>query len=98
MTEHLFDPGPTVGVEPTASATVKLTARRREALANGRHPLRMDPLREPAGETCGSCRHLDAQGHSRTYYKCGLRPYEITHGPATDIRRSWPACVRWEAA
>lgn len=35
-------------------------------------------------------------GGKRTYYKCMLMP--VTNGPGSDIRLSWPACVKWEAA
>lgn len=97
MSERLFDVGPTVE-SVSLSADARRTARRNEAIANGKHPLRLDPLREPAGETCGSCKHLTAHGHNlRTYYKCNLRPHEVTFGAATDVRLSWPACIRWEA-
>lgn len=95
MNDRLFEVGEVV--EPsTLSADARRTARRQEALANGKHPLRLDPLREPAGETCGSCKHLAAHTRGRTYYKCALRSYEVTFGAATDIRVSWPACIRWE--
>jgi hypothetical protein len=47
----------------------------------------------PAGETCGSCRHLVAHGRTRNYWKCGLVAW--THGAATDIRKRSPACELW---
>ncbi len=53
------------------------------------------PGKGPAGETCGTCRHVE--GH--IYFKCGHRmaPH-FTRGKATDIRKRDPACERWEAA
>ena len=56
--------------------------------------------RGPAGETCGTCRHLVRTGNNlkqRAYLKCGLLQHRWTHGPATDIRASWLACEYWEA-
>ena len=44
-------------------------------------------------ETCGSCGHLVVRRRNRTYFKCGLVP--MTFGPGTDIRKKWPACVKW---
>ncbi len=51
----------------------------------------------PAGETCGSCRHLYRNRMSKTYLKCELMKAHWTGGAATDIRASSPACKRWEA-
>lgn len=49
----------------------------------------------PKGETCASCAHLDAdQPGKRLFYKCDLVRW--THGAGTDIRKSDPACSRWE--
>ena len=61
-------------------------------LANWVNPGSRLPFREPLGETCGSCLHLDdSRGR---YFKCGIAVR--TSGPATDIRKSWPACIRWD--
>lgn len=49
----------------------------------------------PAGETCGSCRHIHGTGGK--YLKCKLRQAGWTSGPGTDIRARSPACKKWEA-
>jgi len=68
-------------------------AYRARFVAAGRHPLRGDAL-GPAGETCGTCCHCRAMRYAGTYWKCEIGP--LTHGPSTDIRKSWPACERWQ--
>ncbi len=46
------------------------------------------------GRTCGECDHCAArQWGERTYYKCDLQRW--SQGATTDIRKSWPACVRF---
>lgn len=62
-------------------------------ILQGRHPFGMK-LREPTGETCGSCRFLIEKHYSGTYFKCEKRG--DTNGPATDVRKKWPACTAWE--
>lgn len=47
----------------------------------------------PADETCGSCEHII---DGRRYKKCGLNRARWTHGRATDILASAPACRHWE--
>lgn len=50
----------------------------------------------PKGETCKTCRHSYRQpGTAGTYWKCGLA--DNTRGAATDIRRTAPACLKWQA-
>lgn len=63
-------------------------------LLRGSHPHAGLPLRQPPGETCGSCGHCWAKKYANRYYKCDLTP--DSSGPATDIRVRWPACVKWE--
>lgn len=75
---------------PTSRAALVILRK-----ANGVHPHNALPLREPSGEKCGSCKHLFAHKWSKTYHKCGIGP--VSHGPATDVRVRWPACVKWEA-
>lgn len=48
----------------------------------------------PEGARCGSCAHLRGLRYSRTYWKCELRG-DLTHGPATDQRKRWPACGQY---
>lgn len=52
----------------------------------------------PAGETCGSCKHLVRTGRGKSYPKCGLNRACWTHGPRSDIRIRWDACSKWERA
>ena len=47
----------------------------------------------PAGETCGTCRHLRRFGR---YSKCALMAHGWTHGLGTDILQKSPACSFWE--
>ena len=48
----------------------------------------------PEGATCGTCKHLRAKQYTNTYFKCLL--YGDTGGPASDWRKKWPACGRYE--
>lgn len=65
-------------------------------IAAGRHPHNALPLRQPPGETCGSCVHKRKTPMTAgTYYKCDLGG--MSRGPATDIRVRWPACEKWQA-
>lgn len=63
----------------------------------GRHPTGL-PLLQPneLGKKCGTCSHHVSTGGSRAYHKCDL--FKMTHGPGSDIRVGWPACVKWQAA
>jgi hypothetical protein len=49
----------------------------------------------PAGRTCKTCTHLRYMRAAK-HPKCGLTKY--THGDATTIRTSTPACKLYEAA
>lgn len=72
------------------------TIRNKALIERGVHPFGAK-LRQPPGETCGSCKHSCSVKLSKTYWKCALTPTQ-TKGPGTDLRLSWPACERWEAA
>ncbi len=104
MAESLFPLGDYVPDAPelvivcTDSAGVKLTKRRAHMMAVGQHPMG-GRLRDPAGESCGSCAHATARNErsESTFWKCGLMRKAWTSGPGTDIRLKWPACERWEA-
>lgn len=59
--------------------------------------------RQAPGLRCGDCRFREVMGHhNRSYGKCTYRPHDsggyarITHGPGTDIRAWWPACVDFQ--
>jgi hypothetical protein len=62
--------------------------------ARGLHPHSGLPLRQPPGETCGSCSHHYTKKFANAYHKCDFTPDSF--GAATDIRVRWPACVKWE--
>ncbi len=78
------------------SYTQRLTLRRRQSLERGIHPATHIELLSEGG-TCGGCVHARSHrpGNRHTYWKCDLLP--MTFGPATDIRLSWPACIKFEA-
>ncbi len=79
--------------ERHTSAGRRRTQRQRAMLDGGYHPVTRFKL-AANGETCGTCDQLRAQGGTAgTYYKCALN---LTRGPATDTRLSWPACEAWE--
>lgn len=93
MSEQLFDPGPEAPI-PTALMAFRGTKAQTDRVRAGGHPATGAALREPPGESCGSCSHCVGRGHNlRTYYKCDT--VLMTSGPGTDIRRWWPACARW---
>ena len=48
----------------------------------------------PEGKTCDGCALLVGIAKAKTYYKCKQRKY--TNGPATDHKRKWPACAKFE--
>ena len=60
------------------------------------------------GPRCGGCRYrVGLGGHSRVYPKClwpepdmsvRVKRGRWSHGIATDVRASWPACTDYEAA
>ena len=53
----------------------------------------------PAGETCGTCKHLvRIQLSSKAVHKCQLAHFNWTHGPGSDIRCKDAACGGWRAA
>jgi hypothetical protein len=79
------------------SAQQARTVRHHADVDAGRHPLMGGPLREPRDEMCGTCRHAVEHRYNRTFWKCNLMRANWTKGPGTDIRKSWPACHRWEA-
>jgi hypothetical protein len=51
----------------------------------------------PAGETCGTCKHIVRVHHNNgKYLKCGLAKAGWTHGAGSDIKARWAACEKWE--
>lgn len=56
------------------------------------------PGQGPPRETCGGCAsYRSVRGGARVHPKCELTRANWTHGPGSDIRKSDPACQRWEA-
>ena len=96
MIDRLFDVGePTPAEEPStlrASPDVRRRLRNEAELARGRHPVSGKPLR-PEGGTCNTCTHHVESRYAKTYHKCDLN---MTGGPGTDIRVSWPACTLYQ--
>lgn len=93
----LFDPGPSLTPEREAdvSATRRLTLKRERLLAAGIHPRTNEPLTAAAAATCGNCdHHFAANWRAGRYHKCNVDGL-VTHGPATDVRVSWPGCIHW---
>lgn len=91
----LFEVDP-VEPEPKLSYGRRLTIRRQAALDAGRHPvtgLFLQPV--GLGHHCGGCSHLRVIRYAGTYHKCDLND---THSQATDVRKTWPACARYEEA
>lgn len=79
----------------TVSRDAQRTRQAELRISRGFHPFGLR-LREPRGETCGTCSHLVTKEYAGRYFKCALRG--DTKGPATDCRKKWPACERWEGA
>lgn len=50
----------------------------------------------PAGETCGSCKHIVRKQLGKVYLKCELNRARWTGGGGSDIRSRSPACKYWE--
>lgn len=93
---RLFDVGPDPEpVDDGLGQDARRTARRRALLNAGIHPTTKLRLREPAGETCGTCNHHEVHRirSGRTFHKCN--GVALTHGPGSDVRVGWPACTGW---
>lgn len=79
--------GPLMLLPPSALAK----AERRAKIRGHAGP----PGEGPAGETCGSCRHMVRNEMARTYFKCELQKARWTGGAATDVKARDPACPKW---
>lgn len=79
----------------------EITAEEARRLLKRRDPIPQGyaapPGTGPAGETCGSCRHIARLRYARIYLKCELNERAWTHGRKTDILARTPACRKWEA-
>lgn len=47
------------------------------------------------GKRCKTCKHFKVKRYARQYFKCAKS--KITGGAATDWRKNWPACGKYEA-
>ena len=94
----LFDGYPDPPPTPDRTPVQRRRDRQLAAIKTGVHPLNGLPLLDsPAGQTCGTCAHRrHYRMAAKPYPKCELGP--LAHGPATDVRASWPACTQWEAS
>lgn len=97
---------------PMLSAGGRMRVRQQQQVTNGVHPLTRGPLHAEASRqrsagtsgqrdpfSCGSCAHLGivGRGGPRSYAKCLVGDGQrVTSGPATDVRRWWPACPAYE--
>jgi hypothetical protein len=94
----MADQGNFIDLFAKDSALTPAERRRLQASHNRSKPrsrgYAAQPGSGPQGETCGSCEHLIRHRTARSFWKCDLVKW--THGPGTDIRRSTPACSRWE--
>ena len=80
----------------TSSQRPDYTARAKRLLAEGFHPLTKVALQQPVGEhTCGECAFFRRVRLAKTYFKCA---YHDTRSEASDIRKGWPACIRFKEA
>ena len=92
MSDALFDLPP-IEPPPVLSAGQKLTIRNNTMIANGCHPVTRCALANN-GQTCATCAHHVVRRRNQVWHKCDL---SYSHGAGTDIRISWPACIKWEA-
>lgn len=49
----------------------------------------------PEDRQCRDCAHLAGIAYAHTVFKCRLRA-NLTHGAATDQKKTWPACAKFE--
>lgn len=80
------------------SADQRRTKANNDMLARGVHPATRQPVIGD-GSRCGECAHHERiEWHNKTFHKCDVHRLGMSHGPASDIRVSWPACSRFKRA
>jgi hypothetical protein len=84
-------------VDFEALARQPLTHAKRKRMPTVPHGHYFTPGTGPAGETCGSCKHLTRRHFSKAYLKCGLNESKWTGGPGSDVRAKDAACKYWTA-
>jgi hypothetical protein len=82
-------PDPYAGMSPDQ----RRTARRRDQLAVGIHPMTSGPIHADTAATCGNCSFMRLLVRAKTYPKC-VNPDVPVIG--TDMRKSWPGCEHWK--
>jgi hypothetical protein len=93
----MFPSVPRKPAQPKLSSDRARTLRNKKIMAAGYHPatgrLLLDG--EVGRYTCADCVHCKRVARGwRDHWKCDTK--RITRGAATDIRKSWPACVLFE--
>lgn len=81
-------------IEPAERVKLTRGQRNRLSLERGVHPITGAPLRGQG--TCGECKHAflhDSPFVAFSGWKCDLN---VTHGAATDLTKSWPACTAFQ--
>lgn len=103
MSDQLTFDGIPPAPTPTIAATQlsygqRLTIRNRQQIERGIHPATNQPLHTDTTLTCAGCiHHHRYTWHNGTYHKCARHRLGESHGEASDIRTSWPACAMYEA-
>lgn len=87
---------PEVGDTPRhPNGSINYSARAQQRIKAGRHPLMYPaPIDPDPTHTCGNCEHLALHAFANRYLKCDLAD---SGSAATDVRRRWPGCPKWEA-
>lgn len=84
-----------------ASDTRRLKLRNDADLAKGVHPATRVALHPDQSKRCGDCAHHQSHdwygSRKKIYHKCDIHRLGMSHGAASDIRVSWPACTAFVA-
>lgn len=79
------------------SADRARTLRHKTLIANGTHPATLLAIDPNPDHTCGGCVHLERMHwHNGSYLKCPKHRLGKSHGAASDVRASWPACHQFK--
>lgn len=70
------------------------TERRKIMLERGQHPTGNGAI--DLNHNCRECAHCIVKGYDRKYYKCDVSPLGESRSAASDIRLSWPACLKFQ--
>jgi hypothetical protein len=92
MVKDMF--GHEVDIEALMNAPMTGKKKRKPTPKRGHY---FTPGTGPAGETCGTCKHLFRNRMAKIYLKCGLNRQNWTGGEGSDIRAKDAACKFWES-